>query len=223
MNILLRENRAIVTPIPGTTRDVIEEVLNIHEIPIRLVDMAGIRRASDPIEEEGVRLAKDRMAEADVVIVVIDGSRGLDRDDWEIIDEVKDKKKVVAVNKKDLPMETRAEQVQELLRDTRVMEISALKNWGIDTLKDSLYSTLTGDGVGRDIGEAVTVNARHKRALEGSRECLRRAEEGMEGRIPIELVALELRSCLDYLGEIGGETTTEEVLERIFNQFCIGK
>ncbi|MCK5554494.1 MAG: tRNA uridine-5-carboxymethylaminomethyl(34) synthesis GTPase MnmE [Deltaproteobacteria bacterium] len=223
LNILLRENRAIVTPIPGTTRDVIEEVLNIHEIPIRLVDMAGIRRASGLIEKEGVRLAKDRVAEADAVILVIDGSRRLDKDDWEIIDEVKEKKKVVAVNKKDLPMKTPAEQVQAFLHDTKVVEISALKNWGIDTLKDSLYSTLTGDGVGRDMGEAVIVNARHKRALEGSLECLRRAEEGMEGGIPIELVALELRSCLDHLGEIRGETTTEEVLERIFSQFCIGK
>ena len=120
-------------------------------------------------------------------------------------------------------MKTPAEQVRAFLHDTKVVEISALKNWGIDTLKDSLYSTLTGDGVGRDMGEAVIVNARHKRALEGSLECLRRAEEGMEGGIPIELVALELRSCLDHLGEIRGETTTEEVLERIFSQFCIGK
>jgi tRNA modification GTPase len=223
LNVLLRENRAIVTPIPGTTRDVIEEVVNIHEVPIRLVDMAGIRRASDLIEKEGVRLARGRMAEADVVILVIDGSRRMDKDDWEIIDEVKEKRKVVAVNKTDLPVKTPAKQVQGILHDTKVVEISALKNWGIDTLKDSLYCTLTMDGVGRDIGEVIVANARHKKALEGSLECLWRAEEGMERRTPIELVALELRSCLDYLGEIVGETTTEEVLERIFSRFCIGK
>ena len=223
LNILLRENRAIVTSIPGTTRDVIEEVINIHEIPIRLVDMAGIRRASNPIEREGVRLAKDKVADADMVILVIDGSRGLDKDDREIIDEVREKKKVVAANKMDLPIKTSMEQIQEFLPNTKVVEISALKNWGIDTLKDSLCCTLTGDGVGRDTGEVIAVNARHKKALEGSLECLRRAREGMEGKIPIELIALELRSCLDYLGEIRGETTTQEVLECIFSQFCIGK
>jgi len=223
LNILLRENRAIVTPIPGTTRDVIEEVVNIHEVPIRLVDMAGIRRASNPIEREGVRLAKDKVAEADMVILVIDGSRRLDKYDWEIMDEIREKKKVVAANKMDLPIKTSREQIQELLPNTKIVGISALKNWGIDALRESLCCALTGDGVGRDAGEVVVVNARHKKALEGSRECLRRAKEGIEGRIPIELVAVELRSCLDHLGEIGGETAPEEVLECIFSQFCIGK
>jgi tRNA modification GTPase len=223
LNVLLKENRAIVTPIPGTTRDVIEEVLNIHEIPIRLVDTAGMRRASDPIEREGVRLAKGKVAEADMVIVVVDGSRGLDAHDWEIMDEVREKKKVVAVNKRDLPLKISMEQIQGALPDTRVVEISALKNRGVDKLRECLYSTLTRDGIGPDTGEAVVANARHKKALEESLQCLRRAREGMEGKTPFEFVALELRSCLDHLGEIGGETTTEDVLECIFSQFCIGK
>jgi tRNA modification GTPase len=223
LNVLLRENRAIVTPIPGTTRDVIEEVVNIGEIPIRLVDMAGIRRASNPIEREGVRLAKGKVAEADMVILVLDGSRGLDTQDWEIIAEVGEKKKVVAVNKRDLPAGISKEEIQRALPDTRAVEISALKSEGIDKLRESIYATLTGDGIGPDTGDAVIVNARHKRALEESLQCLRRAEEGIGEGIPIELVALELRSCLDYLGEIGGETATEEVLDYIFNQFCIGK
>ncbi len=223
LNILLRENRAIVTPIAGTTRDVIEEVVNIHEIPIRLVDTAGMRRASDPIEREGVRLAKEKVAEADMVILVIDGSRSLDKHDWEIIEEVRGKKQVVAVNKRDLPTRVSMGEIQRALPNTRIVEISALKNRGIDTLRESMCSTLTGDGIGLDTGEMLIVNARHRQALEGSLRCLRRAEEGIEGRIPLELVALELRSCLDYLGEIGGETTTEEVLECVFNQFCIGK
>jgi len=223
LNVLLRENRAIVTPIPGTTRDVIEEAVNIQEIPIRLVDTAGIRRASNAIEREGVRLAKGKVAEADMVILVIDGSRSLDKYDWEIIDEVREKNTVIAVNKMDLPIKTSPEQVQALLPNTRAMKISALRNWGIDALKESIYCRLTEDGVGREAGEVVVANARHKRALEESLESLRRAKEGIQGGIPIELIALELRSCLDHLGEIGGETTTEEVLERIFNQFCIGK
>jgi len=223
LNILLRENRAIVTPIPGTTRDVIEEVVTIHEIPIRLVDMAGMRRSSDPIEREGVKLAKGKVAEAEMVILVIDGSRSLDKNDWEIIEEVKGKKKVVALNKKDLPTKISIEEIHGVLPNIRAVEISALKNWGIETLKESICSTLTGDGIGPDTGEVLIVNARHKQALEGSLQCLRRAKEGIERKIPLELVALELRSCLDYLGEIGGETTTEEVLEYIFSQFCIGK
>jgi len=223
LNVLLRENRAIVTPIPGTTRDVIEETVNIHEIPIRLVDTAGIRRASNPIESEGVRLARGKVAESDMVIVVIDGSRGLDMYDREIINEVREKKKVVALNKMDLPMITTMEPIRELLPETEVVEISALRNWGVDTLKEFIYCTVTGNGIGRDAGEVVVANARHKNVLQGSLECLGRARDGIEGKIPIELVALELRSCLDRLGEISGETTTEEVLERIFSQFCIGK
>jgi tRNA modification GTPase len=223
LNVLLREDRAIVSPIPGTTRDVIEETVTINEIPIRLVDMAGIRRAANAIESEGVRLAKGKVGESDMVIVVIDGSRGLDMHDREIIDEVREKKKVVAVNKVDLPMMTAMEQVQELFPKTEVVGISALRNWGIDTLKESIYCTVTGNGVGRDAGEVVVTNARHKMALQRSLETLGRAREGIEGKIPIELVALELRSCLDCLGEIRGETTTEEVLERVFSQFCIGK
>lgn len=223
LNVLLKENRAIVTPIPGTTRDVIEETVNIQGIPVRLVDTAGIRRASNAIEREGVRLAKGKVAEADMVILVIDGSRSLDRYDWEIIDEVREKNTVIAVNKMDLPIKTSVEQVQALLPNTRAVEISALRNWGIDALKESIYCRLTGDGAGHEAGEVVVANTRHKRALEKSLESLRRAREGIEGRIPIELVALELRSCLDHLGEIRGETTTEEVLERIFSQFCIGK
>jgi tRNA modification GTPase len=103
------------------------------------------------------------------------------------------------------------------------VEISALKSEGIDKLRESIYATLTGDGIGPDTGDVVIVNARHKGALEESLQCLGRAEEGIGEGIPIELVALELRSCLDYLGEIGGETATEEVLDYIFNQFCIGK
>ncbi len=223
LNVLLRENRAIVTPIPGTTRDVIEETVNIHEIPIRLVDTAGIRRASNLIEREGVRLARGKVGESDMVIVVIDGSRSLDTYDREIIDEVREKKKVVAVNKMDLPMMVSREQIKELLPDTEVVEISALRNWGIDMLKESIHCTVTGNGIGRDAGEVVVANARHKMALQGSLECLGRAREGIAGRIAIELVALELRSCLERLGEIRGETTTEEVLDRIFSQFCIGK
>jgi tRNA modification GTPase len=223
LNALLREKRAIVTPVPGTTRDVIEEGISIQGIPVRLVDMAGIRRAANPIEREGVRLARGKVAEAEMVILVIDGSRRIDRYDWEIIDEIREKKKVIAVNKGDLPMKTSGQQIRKLLPDTKAVEISALKNWGIGDLKECILRTLTRDGIGRDPEEVIVVNARHRKALKDSLRCMVRAKEGMEGKIPIELVALELRSCLDYLGDIGGKTTTEEVLDFIFSQFCIGK
>lgn len=223
LNVLLREKRAIVTPVPGTTRDVIEEAISIQGIPVRLVDMAGIRRAANPIEREGVRLARGKVAEAEMVILVIDGSRRIDRYDWEIIDEIREKKKVVAVNKGDLPMKTSAQQIRKLLPDTKAVEISALKNRGIGDLKECILRTLTRDGIGRDPEELIVVNARHRQALKDSLECLVRAKEGMEGNIPIELVALELRSCLNHLGDIGGKTATEEVLNFIFSQFCIGK
>ena len=223
LNVLLREDRAIVTPIPGTTRDVIEEIVNIHGIPVRLMDTAGLRKPADSIEQEGVRRAKERVADADFVLLMLDGSRALDGDDREIIEEIKGKKKVVAVNKKDLPSEIPSEEVKRLFPEDVIVPISALKNDGIEDLKKAIRTSLVQREVRATPEHLVVANIRHKRALTQIRDNLSNAVKGLEDKTSLEFIAFEIRSALEALGDLVGETATEEVLNRIFEKFCIGK
>ena len=223
LNVLLKEERAIVTPIPGTTRDVIEEVLNIYGIPVRLMDTAGLRKPVDSIEQEGVRRAKERVADSDFVLLMLDGSRALDDDDREIFAEIKGKKKVVALNKNDLPPRTSLEEVKILFPKDPVISISALKNDGIDDLKQAIYSSLIRREVRASPEHLIVANIRHKTALTQVRDNLCNAAKGLEGGISLEFIAFEIRAALAALGDLVGETATEEVLDRIFEKFCIGK
>ncbi len=223
LNVLLREERAIVTPIPGTTRDVIEEVVNIHGIPVRLMDTAGLRKPADSVEQEGVRRAKERVADADFVVLMLDGSRALDDDDMEILAEIKGKKMVIAINKNDLPSQISAEEVKGLFPKDPLISISALRNDRIDDLKQAIYTSLVHRGVRATPEHLVVANLRHKRALTQVRESLSNGMKGLEGGTSLEFIAFEIRSALEALGDLVGETTTEEVLNRIFEKFCIGK
>jgi len=223
LNVLLKEEKAIVTPIPGTTRDVIEEVLSIYGIPVRLMDTAGFRKPLDSIEQEGVRRAKERVADSDFVILMLDGSRALDGDDREILAEIKGKKKVVAINKNDLPLRISLEEVKRLFPKDPVISISALKNDGIDDLKQAIYSSLIQRDVRATPEHLIVANIRHKAALTQVRNNLSNATKGLEEGVSLEFIAFEIRSSLEALGDLVGETATEEVLDRIFEKFCIGK
>jgi tRNA modification GTPase len=223
LNILLKEERAIVTPIPGTTRDVIEEVLNIHGIPVRLIDTAGLRRARDSIEQEGVRRAKERLAGSDFVLLMLDGSRVLDEDDKEIFEEVKGKRRVVILNKDDLPRKISVDEVKNRFVDDPMVSISALRGKGIDDLKKTIYTSLVHRDVRATPEHLIVANIRHKNALVQIKDNLSNAMRGMEEGTSVEFIAFEIRSALEALGDLVGETTSEEVLNRIFDQFCIGK
>ncbi len=223
LNVLLKEERAIVTPIPGTTRDVIEEVLNIHGIPVRLMDTAGLRKPADSIEREGVRRAKERVADSDFVLLMLDGSRELDADDVEILGETEGKKRVVILNKNDLPQRISSEEVRKRFKDEPVISISALNNEGIDNLKKTIYNSLLHRDVRATPEHLVVANIRHKTVLTHLRDGLSNALKGLDEGTSLEFIAFEIRSALGTLGELVGETTTEEVLNRIFEQFCIGK
>jgi tRNA modification GTPase len=223
LNVLLKEDRAIVTPIPGTTRDVIEEVLNIHGIPVRLIDTAGLRKALDSIEQEGVRRARERVADSDLILLMVDGSRELDRDDLEIFEDIKEKKKVVILNKNDLPLKIEFEEIKKSFHQDPIVSISALKNEGIDSLKEAIYMSLVHRNVRASPEHLILANIRHKTALVQVRDSLSNAKKGLEEGTAHEFIAFEIRSALEVLGEMVGETTTEEVLSRIFEQFCIGK
>lgn len=223
LNMLLKQERAIVTPIPGTTRDVIEEVLNIHGIPVRLMDTAGLRKAMNTIEQEGMRRAKERVADADLVLLMIDRSRDLDEDDEEIFCEIDAKKKVIVLNKKDLSRKVSLKSVKERFPDHPIVQISALKGEGIEDLQRAIYSSLLHRDTRISPEHLVVANIRHKIALSNTKQSLSDALRGLEEGGSLEFIAFEIRSALDSFGEIVGETTTEEVLNRIFDQFCIGK
>ncbi len=223
LNILLKEERAIVTPIPGTTRDVIEEVLNIEGIPVRLMDTAGLRKPMDSVELEGVKRTKERVTDADFVLLVLDGSRVLDEDDMEIFKEIEGKKKVVALNKIDLPLRVSIENLKSRFQEDPIVSISALKNEGIDDLKKAIYASLIHRQVRSSPEHVIVANIRHKTALSKAKENLSNGLKGLEEGTSLEFIAFEIRSALEVLGEMVGETTTEEVLNRIFEQFCIGK
>jgi tRNA modification GTPase len=190
---------------------------------VRLIDTAGLRKAKDSIEEEGVKKAKERLADADFILLMLDGSRGLDEEDREIFEEVKGKKKVVILNKEDLPQKISIGEVKNRFLDDPIVSISALKGKGIDDLKRTIYTSLIQRDVRTSPEDLIVANIRHKNALVQIRDNLSNAINGMGEGMAFEFIAFEIRSALEALGELVGETTSEEILNRIFNQFCIGK
>jgi len=226
LNRLLGEKRAIVTPIPGTTRDFIEESINIHGLPIKLTDTAGIREPENVIEEAGIGMVWEKAASADAVIILLDGSQPLTSEDDEILEGNKNRKSIIVLNKADLPQKINL-QDNRLLKPTQgslTLAISAKTGKGIEELKDRIYRLLMGDS-NLELRQAdiVLANVRHKTAIEQARDHLIQARKNlMEGRSP-EFAAFDIREALTCLDDIIGKTTTEDVLDRIFSTFCIGK
>lgn len=228
LNALLETDRAIVTSVPGTTRDVLEEVLNIRGIPVRLVDTAGLRETDDPVEREGVRRSRAAMENAELLVVLLDGSAPLTPEDRELLRQHPDKKRLVVVNKTDLPSELDPEALQHAaarqagMPSSGMVWISVRTGAGLDTLRDALRTLLLRADF--EPGEAAVVTRlRHRTNLIKACEALVAAAESVENRLSGEFVAMDLRAALDALGEITGAVTTDEILDRIFSEFCIGK
>jgi tRNA modification GTPase len=222
LNALLREDRAIVTPVPGTTRDVIEEGVNVRGIFLRLMDTAGLRRTEDAVEVEGVRRTRNRLAQADLIIWVVDGSESLTADDRDILTEVRDNRVVVAINKNDLPLRVNLQELAEQLPRVPLIPVSALHHRRIDALEDAIRDRVL-NGTPDSSSEILLSNLRHKQALERAMEGLEKALEAVRLNLSPEFLSIDLGAALQALGEIVGETTSEDLLERIFSQFCIGK
>ncbi len=219
LNRLLREERAIVTPIPGTTRDVIEESVDLEGVAVHLVDTAGIRETEDVIEREGIKRSRSAQQEADLQVIVVDGSLALTEDDLVLIGRAIVEKHVIVFNKSDLPR-----QVSQSSLDPGVVcvSVSAKTGAGIDGLRAAIRSQLIGAG-GETSESVMIMNARHQTALDRAAEALQEATGSIGAGMATELVALDLRTAADALGEITGAITTDEILERIFSEFCIGK
>lgn len=219
LNALLMKDRAIVTEIPGTTRDIIEEYLNIKGIPLKIVDTAGIREAHDLVEAEGIKRSLKAVESAELVLLVLDSSQVTDSLDEEIISKIIHKKVIVVINKKDI--KSIEFHLPESLKDKPAVEISALTGEGIEDLKELIFNT-TISGKYEKEGIVVT-KLRHKLSLEKAFESLNNAHESFKNREPLEITAMFLREALNFLGQIVGVVTTEEILNLIFSEFCIGK
>ncbi len=229
LNTLLEEDRALVTPVPGTTRDTIEEFVNIKGMPVRIVDTAGIRHTSETIEEMGIQRARAKLADAELVLFILDATEPLKEEDRALYNSVrqssKNQKVLLVLNKVDIAPGVTPEQYSTALGDEPLVSVSAKEHTGILELKDTVFSLITGSrkGPGWDPGAAVVPNVRHKSALKKGLEACRGIEKGLEEKISPDLLTIDLQATLGHLGDIVGETTTEDILDMIFERFCIGK
>ena len=225
LNTLLKKDRAIVTDLPGTTRDIIEEGLNIDGIPVRIMDTAGIREAHDLVEAEGIRRSLAAIEGADIILAVYDASRVLDRADRQIIEKVNNKKTISVINKWDIS-NGGFDAEDNGLNIYPTVKISALRGEGIDVLKDTIVAALLSNKAmpGQDsAADLLITNVRHKQLVDGAFASLWQARGTFEKGEPLEVTALFLREALNSLGEIIGVVTTDDILNKIFSEFCIGK
>ncbi|WP_457575195.1 tRNA uridine-5-carboxymethylaminomethyl(34) synthesis GTPase MnmE [Desulfomarina sp.] len=222
LNTILQEKRALVTEIPGTTRDSIEEYVDIRGLPVRLIDTAGIREeAGEVVEELGIRRAKELINMADLVLFMVDGSRPLEDGDVALYQSVCHKPILIVINKIDIAGSDDVD-LRKLSGDCRSVSVSAREQYNIDLLKDQIFQIIT---TGTDQWEegGCAPNLRHKLALGKALDACRRAVKTLSGGLTIDLIAVDLQDCLDHLGDIVGTTTTEDILDVIFEQFCLGK
>jgi tRNA modification GTPase len=207
-----------VSPIPGTTRDTIEETANIRGLPVVFVDTAGLREAGDEIEVEGIRRSRESLARADLVLHVLDGSEALTEADKKHLGEFASKKRVLVRNKTDLPARLDLPAAEK----TTVVEVCCLSGKGIEPLKDAIKELVWAGEIRAEMLQ-VMINSRHQDALTRARAATERTIEALRTNQTLELAAMDLRIATNAVGEIVGKTTTEDLLDSIFSQFCIGK
>jgi tRNA modification GTPase len=223
LNAILDEPRAIVTKEPGTTRDVIVESVDLHGIALRLSDTAGIRESGCEVERLGVERSESAIEQADLAILVADMSEPLTPEDTRIIDRLAAKSHViVAANKSDLVPEADLSQLAAALPERKIVRTSATGGSGIGDLEEAIFEEIT-NGAAIAPEEILVTRIRHRRSLEEARDSLARAIEAIEGELSAEFIAVDLRDALDHLGEIVGAVVTEDLLNKIFDEFCIGK
>ncbi|HSY43176.1 MAG TPA: GTPase, partial [Candidatus Acidoferrum sp.] len=223
LNQLLGRDRAIVSPIPGTTRDTIEETANIRGLPVVFIDTAGLRETRDEIEVEGIRRSRQSLAQAEMILHVLDAGEPLTAEDQSYFTEFAGKKRILVRNKTDLPAQwqwpPKFDGVSNL---TSPVDVSCTTGRGIESLKDAIKETVWSGEVKAEMLQ-VMINSRHQDALNRARTAAERSIEALRGNATLELVALDLRIAVAAVGEIVGKTTTEDLLDSIFGQFCIGK
>lgn len=222
LNSLAREDRAIVTDIAGTTRDTIEESVNLDGIPLILTDTAGIRETDDTVEKIGVERSRRSIASADLVIVVLDGSNIPDDEDMRVLHETADKQRIILINKTDLGTSKYAEPIRAKAGKSAVFEVSAKTGEGLDNLRREIKRLYNISGL-TDANGTVITNMRHKTALIHANEALERAKDALISGMPTDIASIDINEAIDSLGEITGETVSDSVVSEIFHNFCVGK
>lgn len=222
LNYLLDEEKAIVTEIAGTTRDVIEEYVNVRGVPLKLVDTAGIRETEDIVEKIGVERSKKALNEADLILLVLNQSEPLTEADRQLLSTTKDSKRIILLNKTDLPQALDMTEVQQLTEDSEVFAISVREKAGLDQLENAIAALFFAGGTGEKDASYVS-NSRHIALLEKSSQSLGEVVTGIAAGMPVDLVQIDMTRCWDYLGEIVGDSVQDELITQLFSQFCLGK
>ena len=220
MNFLLNENRAIVTEVPGTTRDTIEEYVNIKGVPLRIIDTAGIRETEDTVEKIGVEKALEKLRAADLVMMIFDSSKNLEKEDESILDYIKNKKVIYIKNKTDLENQLDLSAYEKI--EEEIINISILQNQGLDDIISKINS-LFFQGHLNETDELIINNVRHKNLLIKARNSIDEVLISIENNMPIDFIEIDLKETVENLGFIVGKSVSDDLVDKIFNEFCIGK
>ena len=222
LNTLIQENKAIVTNIPGTTRDILEEYVNIRGVPLHLIDTAGIRETDDIVERIGVERSRQILEEADLVLLVLNYAEPLSKEDEELIQAAKEHETIIIMNKIDLPQKIDVDKVKQLAKDAPIISVSLRKEEGIDQLEETIAKLYFTSGIETSDMTYVT-NSRHVALLHEAKEAIDEAIAALEDDLPIDIAQIDIRRAWEKLGEIIGDTVSESLIDQLFSQFCLGK
>ncbi|WCK54521.1 tRNA uridine-5-carboxymethylaminomethyl(34) synthesis GTPase MnmE [Aneurinibacillus sp. Ricciae_BoGa-3] len=222
LNSLLQEAKAIVTDIPGTTRDIIEEYVNIRGIPLRLVDTAGIRETEDIVEKIGVEKSREMLGKADLILLLLNYGEELTEEDRELLGLVNQMNAIIIINKTDLPQKINMEEVKGLVSELPLVTMSVKQEEGIDQLEEAIARMFFSGQIQNDDLTYVS-NARHIQLLKEASAAIGEAYEAVESGLPVDMVAFDIRRSWELLGEVVGDTVSEDLIDQIFSQFCLGK
>lgn len=223
LNSLLHEDKAIVTNVAGTTRDVIEEYVNVDGVPLKLIDTAGIRETTDQVEKIGVERSRQALGAADLILLLIDNSEPLTDEDRELLAATNDKQRIVILNKTDLPSKVDQEELKRLIGDDSLIETSILKNEGMTQLGQTINQLFFEQGIENSQNNVMVTNARHIGLLHQADDALGDVLKGIDDGMPVDLVQIDMTRCWDLLGQITGDSYQDELLDQLFSQFCLGK
>ena len=223
LNAILNEDRAIVTEFEGTTRDTIEEFVNINGIPLKLIDTAGIRKAKDQVEKIGIEKSKEMAADADLIIAIFDSTKELSDEDLAILELAKDKKTIIILNKIDQKPQVLAENDERFTDVTNnIIKISALNKWGLDELYDKITNLFQLNEINLD-NEVMITNVRQKNLIDKAIQNVEKAKDAINNNAPTDIIAIFIKEILEDLGSITGEVVSEDIINEIFSKFCLGK
>ncbi|HDA0835633.1 TPA: tRNA uridine-5-carboxymethylaminomethyl(34) synthesis GTPase MnmE [Staphylococcus aureus] len=222
LNNLIQDNKAIVTEVAGTTRDVLEEYVNVRGVPLRLVDTAGIRETEDIVEKIGVERSRKALSQADLILFVLNNNEALTQEDYTLYEVVKNEDVIVIVNKMDLEQNIDINEVKDMIGDTPLIQTSMLKQEGIDELEIQIRDLFFGGEVQNQDMTYVS-NSRHISLLKQARKTIQDAIDAAESGVPMDMVQIDLTRTWEILGEIIGETASDELIDQLFSQFCLGK